>query len=161
MFLLTATKLQHEDWPWECIEDTYLMDLQQDGTWAMNDLINSIAYKMRAIGFDRFIALDDFDVDQVAHLREHFRMPGMGATTARYFRDKLAMRMKALEAEIPVPQFTGLFKDADIQNLLNRCLLHGCLSQEARLLLPESKNFNQVKNYGLPSTGSRTIATDI
>lgn len=116
MFLLTATKLQHEDWPWECIEDTYLMDLQQDGTWAMNDLINSIAYKMRAIGFDRFIALDDFDVDQVAHLREHFRMPGMGATTARYFRDKLAMRMKAVEAEIPVPQFTGLFKDADTQS---------------------------------------------
>ena len=114
MFLLTATKLQHEAWPWDCIEDTYLMDLQENGSWVINDLINSIAYKMRGIGFDKFVALDDFDVDQVAHLREHFRMPGMGSTTARYFRDKLAMRMKAAEAQIPVPQFTGLFKDSDI-----------------------------------------------
>ena len=114
MFLLTATKLQHEDWPWDCIEDTYLMDLQENGSWVMNDLINSIAYKMRDIGFDKFVALDDFDVDQVAHLREHFRMPGMGSTTARYFRDKLAMRLRASEAQISVPPFTGLFKDSDI-----------------------------------------------
>lgn len=115
MYLLTTAKLQHEQWPWESIEDAYFMELQPDGTWAMNDLINSIAYKMRGIGFDKFVALDDFDVDQVAHLREHFRLAGMGATTARYFRDKLAMRMKAQEAQIPVPQFTSLFSDKDIQ----------------------------------------------
>ncbi len=115
MFLLTATKLQHEDWPWDCLEDTYFMDLQEDGTWSMDDLMNSIAYKMRSIGFDKLVALDDFDVDQVAHLREHFRMPGMGSTTARYFRDKLAMRMKAQEHGIAVPGFTNLFKDQDIQ----------------------------------------------
>jgi len=115
MFLLTATKLQHEHWPWDCIEEAYFMDLQEDGTWAMNDLINSIAYKMRSIGFNKFVALDDFDVSQVAHLREHFRMPGMGVTTARYFRDKLAMRMKATEAKIPVPEYTALFRDQDIQ----------------------------------------------
>lgn len=115
MFLLTATKLQHDPWPWDCLEDVYYMDLLEDGTWAMNDLINSIAYKMRSIGFDKFVALDDFDVDQVANLREHFRLPGMGATTVRYFRDKLAMRMKASEAQIPVPQFTNLFRDRDIQ----------------------------------------------
>ena len=110
MFLLTATKLQHEKWPWDCIEDAYYMDLKDDGTWIMNDLINSIAYKMRSIGFDKFVALDDFDVDQVALLREHFRMPGMGSTTARYFRDKVAMRMKAKEEGIPVPGFTNLFE---------------------------------------------------
>jgi hypothetical protein len=120
MFLLTATKLQHEDWPWECIEDTYFMDLKEDGSWVMDDLINAIAYRMRSIGYDKFVALDDFDVDQVAHLREHFRMPGMGSTTARYFRDKLAMRLKASESEIPVPAFTGLFKDSDIHEFSQR-----------------------------------------
>mgnify|MGYP007006505261 CR=1 FL=1 len=31
----------------------------------------------------------------VARLREYMRLPGMGETTARYFRDKLAERMKA------------------------------------------------------------------
>jgi biotin carboxylase len=96
------------------------MDLQDDGTWYMNDLINSIAFKMRSIGFDKFVALDDFDVDQVAYLREHFRMPGMGSTTARYFRDKLAMRMKAEEHGIPVPGFTNLFIDQDIQQFVEQ-----------------------------------------
>lgn len=120
MFLLTATKLQHEKWPWDCLEDVYFMDLQEDGTWMMNDIINSIAYKMRSISFNKFVALDDFDVDQVAHLREHFRIPGMGSTTARYFRDKLAMRMKASESQIPVPQFTSLFRDDDIQRLIEK-----------------------------------------
>ncbi len=41
---------------------------------------------------DRLVALDDFDVETAATLREHLRVPGMGDTTARYFRDKLAMR---------------------------------------------------------------------
>jgi biotin carboxylase len=43
-------------------------------------------------------------------------MPGMGVTTARYFRDKLAMRLKAAEGKIPVPEFTPLFRDQDIQH---------------------------------------------
>jgi biotin carboxylase len=33
------------------------------------------------------------------------RLPGMGATTLRYFRDKLAMREKARESGVPVPPF--------------------------------------------------------
>ncbi|MBA3248429.1 MAG: ATP-grasp domain-containing protein, partial [Pyrinomonadaceae bacterium] len=37
--------------------------------------------------------------------REHLRTPGMGETTTRYFRDKLAMRMQAQEAGINVPEF--------------------------------------------------------
>jgi biotin carboxylase len=38
----------------------------------------------------------------------------MGQTTARHFRDKLAMRIKAKGAGIPVPPFTALFHDEDI-----------------------------------------------
>ena len=34
-------------------------------------------------------------------LREHLRIPGMGETTARYFRDKLAMRVRARNARHP------------------------------------------------------------
>ncbi|MEZ4581026.1 MAG: hypothetical protein R3A10_05145 [Caldilineaceae bacterium] len=33
------------------------------------------------------------------------RTPGMEATTARYFRDKLAMRVQAQEHGVPVPRF--------------------------------------------------------
>ena len=48
---------------------------------------------------DRIVALDDFDVEKAASLREHLRVPGMGDTTARYFRDKLAMRIQARSKE--------------------------------------------------------------
>ncbi len=34
-------------------------------------------------------------MDNVSALREHLRLPGMGLTTVRYFRDKLAMRTRA------------------------------------------------------------------
>ncbi len=109
VYLLTKKKLENEDWPWESIKETFYVE-----EWKEDDVINSIAYLFRSIRFDRFIALDDFDVEKVARLREHFRMPGMGETTARYFRDKLAMRFKAQESGIPVPAFTALFNDEAI-----------------------------------------------
>jgi hypothetical protein len=31
------------------------------------------------------VALDDFDLEMAASLREHLRIPGMGETTTRYF----------------------------------------------------------------------------
>ena len=38
----------------------------------------------------------------------------MGQTTARYFRDKLAMRVKAEDSGIPVPAFSSLFNDEEV-----------------------------------------------
>jgi hypothetical protein len=106
VYLLTKKDLEHEAWPREAIDDFFLID-----DWHDNDVINGIAYKFRSINFDRFVALDDFDVEKATMLREHFRMPGMGQTTGRYFRDKLAMRIQAQDAGINVPAFTALFND--------------------------------------------------
>ena len=106
---MTKKSLEHEAWPWESIEDVYYID-----TWNQEDITKGIAYKSRFIKFDRFIALDDFDVEKVALLREHFRMPGMGRTTAHYFRDKLAMRIMAKEKGVNVPDFTSLFNDDEV-----------------------------------------------
>ena len=64
------------------------------------------------------MALDDFDVETAAALREHLRVPGMGDTTARYFRDKLAMRLKALEAGIPVPDFVPAINHDDLRTFM-------------------------------------------
>ena len=114
VFLLTSTKHKQESWPWEALEDVYYMEEDVHGNWNMQHVLEGLAHKMRQIKFDRLVALDDFDVENTAQLREHFRIPGMGATTSRYFRDKLAMRIKAQEAGIPVPSFTSLFHDADI-----------------------------------------------
>jgi len=115
VFLVTSYKLRNEPWPWDYIDDVFYMEEVNGGHWKMDVLINSVAFKMRSIHFDRFVALDDFDVEKVAALREQFRIPGMGDTTSRYFRDKLAMRVKARIEKIPVPAFTSLFHDAEIE----------------------------------------------
>lgn len=106
VYLLTKKELEHEAWPYDCIQETFYID-----DWNDDDVINGIAYKFRSINFDRFVALDDFDVEKATMLREHFRMPGMGQTTGRYFRDKLAMRIQAQDSKISVPAFTALFND--------------------------------------------------
>jgi hypothetical protein len=111
VYLLTMKELEHENWPWESIDDTFYID-----NWNTNDIIKGLAYKYRSIKFDRFVALDDFDVEHVAAIREHFRMPGMGSTTSRYFRDKLAMRVKAKNEGVNVPEFTALFNDNAINS---------------------------------------------
>jgi hypothetical protein len=115
VYLLTKKNLEHEAWPWESIDDVFYIN-----EWNQQDITKGIAYKFRELKFDRFVALDDFDVEKVALLREHFRMPGMGRTTAHYFRDKLAMRMKAQEEGINVPEFTSLFNNEEVNSYANR-----------------------------------------
>ncbi len=106
VYLLTKKELEHEAWPHESIAEIFYID-----EWNDEDVMNGIAYKFRSINFDRFVALDDFDVEKATMLREQFRMPGMGQTTGRYFRDKLAMRIQAQDSKINVPAFTALFND--------------------------------------------------
>ena len=83
--VLVVTRQMHADgdWPREAIAETYYLPslLQRD------DLLKGVSWVARTETIDRIIALDDFDVEQAALLREHLRVPGMGETTARYFRD--------------------------------------------------------------------------
>lgn len=111
VFLLTKKSLEHADWPREAIDDVFYIE-----KWNIDEVKKGIAYKFREITFHRFVALDDFDVEKTATIREHFRMPGMGVTTSHYFRDKLAMRLKAHEEGINVPAFTDLFTNDAINH---------------------------------------------
>ena len=119
IYLLTSKKHEQRSWPWDSIDETFYV--QDDGFdhWKMEDVVAGLAYVMRSRKIDRIVALDDFDVEKAAQLRETFRVPGMGQTTARYFRDKLAMRLKAAEAGINVPAFSALFNDDEIQSFLS------------------------------------------
>lgn len=101
VYLVTTTKLQNVAWPREALDDIfYVHDMHH-----LQDLIYAISYLGRTHRIDRIVALDDFDVEFAAALREHLRVPGMGDTTARYFRDKLAMRVRAKEEHFLVPPF--------------------------------------------------------
>ena len=114
VFLVTSKKLEDKAWPLESIDDIFYMQQDEKDNWVMKDLIVGLSFFMRNHKVDRIVALDDFDVEKAAHIREHFRIPGMGETTARFFRDKLAMRIKALDAGINVPPFSPLFNDVEI-----------------------------------------------
>jgi hypothetical protein len=120
VFLVTAKETEHDPWPRDVIDDIFFMEEVEHGTWNMSHFIAGLAYFMRSNKVDRIVALDDFDVEEAAELREHFRIPGMGQTTARHFRDKLAMRLKAAEAGIRVPAFTPLFNDEEINQFTQR-----------------------------------------
>lgn len=110
VLLLTSDALRDADWPRDAIEETFYLprDMTRD------DLLKGVSHVARTRRLDRIVALDDFDVETAALLREHLRVPGMGESTARYFRDKLAERVKARAAGIPVPDFVHVVNDEAI-----------------------------------------------
>ena len=117
--LLTSHSLKDENWPRESIDEIfYIPDVQKE--WKMEDAILGVSYMARNENIDRIVALDDFDVEKAAALREHLRTPGMGDTTARYFRDKLAMRAKARDEGLPVPEFIHVLNYARLREFMER-----------------------------------------
>jgi len=120
VFLITSLSLRDTaQWPRESIDDIFYMP-DQDKTWNRNDTLLAISHLARTEVIDRVVALDDFDLEMAAALREHLRIPGMGETTTRYFRDKLAMRMRAMEAGLRVPEFVHLLNDAKVAEFTAR-----------------------------------------
>lgn len=117
VILLTSQSLEGADWPMESIDQIfYIPDVKK--VWNMRDVIYGVSYMARAVHFDRIVALDDYDVEKAASLREHLRMAGMGETSARHFRDKLAMRSRAAENGIPVPEFVHVLNHERIREYL-------------------------------------------
>src|SRR5580658_6122749 len=116
VLLLTVEKFRDGDWPRESIDEMFYMppDLP---TWA---IINTVSYMARWQPIDRIVALDEFDMENAAALREHLRIPGMGLTTVRHFRDKLAMRGRAKEAGINVPEFIHVLNHASLHEFMFR-----------------------------------------
>ena len=120
VLLLTSLSLQNKaQWPMASIDEIFFMPDHQH-EWDRGDTIRAVSYLARTRSFDRIVALDDFDVELAAALREHLRVPGMGETTAHYFRDKLAMRMKAAEAGIAVPEFIHILNHDRVREYLER-----------------------------------------
>ena len=81
--LITSEDLADEPWPRASIDEFFVMPF--NNLFSQPDITNAVSYLARTRKIDRIIALDDFDVETVADLREHLRMPGMGGSTARYF----------------------------------------------------------------------------
>ena len=114
VILVTAEKLRDADWPRESLDDTFYLPAQI----ALADIVQAVTHLARTHKLDRIVALDEYDMETAATLREHLRIPGMGLTTMRYFRDKLAMRMRALDRHIRVPDFVPIVHHEDIRHYM-------------------------------------------
>lgn len=114
VILITSENLKEKLWPWHSIDEVYYMPEIEASVWNLDHLVQGFAYLMKNHQIDAVIALDDFDVEKAAMIRETYRIPGMGQTTHRYFRDKLAMRQQAKDNGISVPEFSSIFNDAKL-----------------------------------------------
>jgi biotin carboxylase len=102
VFLLTEERWRGDDWPYEALDGSHHMHSLANRA----HVVHAASYMARGLQFDLVLPLDEYEVETAGLLREHFQMPGMTASQARPFNDKLAMRMRARVDGIPVPEFS-------------------------------------------------------
>lgn len=102
--LLKTDKLEQAHWPRESLAGLYTMP----ANLTAEQMLPYITRLFRHNNYGRIVALDEFDMEAAALAREHLRLPGMGQTQMRYFRDKLAMREGAQRGGVRVPEFCGV-----------------------------------------------------
>ncbi len=116
VLLITVDKHRNANWPHESLDEVFYIPNEVK----IEDVIHSVSYLARSHKIDRIVALDEYDMETVAALREHLRLPGMGLTTIRYFRDKLAMRTQAHDHGVLVPPFVGVIHHSDVAAYMAR-----------------------------------------
>lgn len=113
--VLTEERALKQPWPRDVVDAIYAVPDLFDAV----AVENAVSYLAREERIDRLIGPGEYDIELAAHLREHLRVPGMGDSTARYFRDKLAMRERAAGRGIKVPAFIGAIHRPAIAQFLN------------------------------------------
>jgi hypothetical protein len=114
--LLTVDKLRGAGWPSDVLEDLVTMP----PNLTREQILNTVSWMARGRRFDRIVALDEFDIETAAQIREHMRIPGMGLTTSVFYRDKLAMRMGAKENGFLVPEFCRVLNYEELREYMTR-----------------------------------------
>ncbi len=118
VLLLTSQSLEHK-WPAGVYDEIFYMP-DQEFEWNLQHMLQGVNHLARRERIERIVPMDDFDLEKAALLREHLRVPGLGESATRFFRDKLAMRLRAAESGIRVPAFTGTAHYQDITDFRER-----------------------------------------
>jgi len=113
--LLTREKLD-ADWARESLADLVAIP----GKTSVQSYLAAAIQVARRRRVTRIVALEEYDIVTAAHIREHLCVPGMGATAARCFQDKLAMRAQARDRELPQPEFVPLLNHEAIHEFMKR-----------------------------------------
>lgn len=119
VLLVTSKSLEDAEWPRDSIDEIFYMP-DTDKQWDARDTLLGISHLARSRRIDRIVPLDDFDLEKAAAVREHLRVPGMGESQTRFFRDKLAMRERASQSGIQVPAFVSLVNDDQVREFVGR-----------------------------------------
>jgi hypothetical protein len=114
--LLTRERTKQEPWPHDSLDAVhYLPDDAGAELFA-----HAAAYLSREQKIDALVGLEEFDVVTTALAREHLRLPGLDGSRSRLFRDKLAMRQRARDASLRVPDFVPLFNYQEVGEYMER-----------------------------------------
>src|SRR5262249_9555374 len=116
VILVTKEKMLHEDWPRDVLDEVFALPNDAPVELFL-DLVSHIAKTKKP---DRIVALEEFDVVIAALAREHLCLAGMSSSTAKTFRDKYAMAVRARDAGLTVPDFVAAINNEEVSEYLNR-----------------------------------------
>ena len=116
VILVTKEKMLQEDWPRDVLDEVFALPNDAPVELFL-DLVSHIAQTRMP---DRIVALEEFDVVVAALAREHLFLPGMSSSTAKTFRDKYAMAVRARDAGLTVPEFVPAINSDEINAYLDR-----------------------------------------
>lgn len=114
--LVTSENLLDEAWAWTSLSEVKTVPRGA----APEDYIRAVTNIAGTGRIDRIVGIDEFDVLTAAKARDHLQIDGMSSSFALRFRDKLRMRRTAQDANLPCPEFTGVFNPEEIDEFLER-----------------------------------------
>src|ERR1044071_9785205 len=114
--LVTNEKMLDEDWPRDVLDEVFA--LPNDASVEL--FLDLVAHIAKTHKPDRIVALEEFDVVVAALAREHLCMPGMSSSSAKTFRDKYAMAVKARDGGVTVPEFVPAINNEEVADYLKR-----------------------------------------
>lgn len=115
-YLLTEERWRGDEWPYDELDGVHYMHSLVN----RQHVINAVSWMARGIKFDLIMPLDEYEIETAAVLREHLQMPGVGVSAAHVFNDKLAMRNRARDAGIAVPEFSSVINYDDLRAYMAR-----------------------------------------
>lgn len=143
--LVTRKMLLDEAWQWTALNEAKTVD----DNAGVTDYVRAVTNIAGSMPIDRVVGLDEFDVLTAAVTREHLRIGGMTSSHALRFRDKLSMRVLAVEAGIPCPEFTPAFNLDAIERFLDSVAMPVIV-----------KPRNEVSAFGIRKCGTKQEALD-
>lgn len=113
--LVGTTRVRHDPWAAAHVDEKFFVhDFVDEPA-----LLNAITYLARDREIDLVVPLEEYAVETASRVRAHLGLPGPDEGLTRRARDKLAMRVSAHAAGIPVPAFSPFVNRATLGRFLN------------------------------------------